>query len=50
MTSPLLVRATRPSDGAAMWALVREVGTLDENSAYLYVLFADRFRDTCAVA
>jgi diaminobutyrate acetyltransferase len=33
-----------------MWALVREAGTLDANSAYLYVLLADRFRDTCALA
>ncbi|MCB9619638.1 MAG: diaminobutyrate acetyltransferase [Sandaracinus sp.] len=33
-----------------MWALVHEAGTLDPNSAYLYVLLADRFADTCAVA
>jgi L-2,4-diaminobutyric acid acetyltransferase len=50
MTDAFLLRAPRPSDGAAMWALVREAGTLDENSAYLYVLLADRFGDTCAVA
>jgi L-2,4-diaminobutyric acid acetyltransferase len=37
-------------DGAAMWALVHEVGTLDPNSAYLYLLLADRFAETCAIA
>lgn len=46
----MTIRAPRASDGAAMWALVREAGTLDLNSAYLYVLFADRFADTCAIA
>lgn len=48
--APITVRAPRATDGAAMWALVREVGTLDPNSAYLYILLADRFADTCAVA
>lgn len=33
-----------------MWALVHEVGTLDPNSAYLYLLLADRFAGTCAIA
>lgn len=46
----LTIRAPRVEDGAAMWALVHEVGTLDPNSAYLYLLLADRFADTCAVA
>jgi diaminobutyrate acetyltransferase len=50
VTGAIVLRAPRPSDGAAMWALVREAGTLDANSAYLYVLLADRFRDTCALA
>jgi len=44
------IRAPRVDDGAAMWALVHEVGTLDPNGAYLYLLFADRFADTCAIA
>jgi diaminobutyrate acetyltransferase len=46
----LTIRAPRVEDGAAMWSLVHEVGTLDTNSAYLYLLLADRFADTCAVA
>lgn len=33
-----------------MWRLVRDVGTLDCNSVYLYILLADRFAETCAVA
>lgn len=44
------LRRTRPEDGAAIWSLREAVGTLDPNSAYLYLLLADRFRDTCAVA
>lgn len=49
-TATTRLRAPTARDGAAMWALVHEAGTLDPNSAYLYVLLADRFADTCAVA
>lgn len=48
--SELVLRAPRVEDGAAMWALVHEVGILDPNSAYLYLLLADRFTETCALA
>ena len=43
-------REPRAGDGAAMWQVVREGGVLDENSSYAYILFADRFADTCVVA
>ncbi len=40
---------TRP-DGGALHRLVLESRGLDLNSAYLYFLLADHFRDTCVVA
>lgn len=43
-------RPARPEDGAAMWALVREMGGLELNSAYFYVLFCTDFADSCVVA
>lgn len=33
-----------------MWALVREMGGLELNTAYFYVLFAIDFADTCVIA
>ena len=43
-------RRPRPEDGAAMWRLVREMGGLELNSAYFYVLYAKDFADTGIVA
>jgi L-2,4-diaminobutyric acid acetyltransferase len=43
-------RAARPADGAAMWRLVGEMGGLEQNSGYFYVLFCKDFADTCVVA
>lgn len=37
-------------DGTAIWHLVREVGTLDRNSVYAYLLMCRDFADTCVVA
>ena len=37
-------------DGAAVWALIRDAGGLDVNSAYCYMLLCDHFRDTCVIA
>jgi L-2,4-diaminobutyric acid acetyltransferase len=47
---PLSFRIARPSDGAALWRLVRSTGTLEANSAYAYLLLATDFADTCLVA
>lgn len=38
------------ADGGAMWEVVRDSGVLDLNSAYMYLLLAKDFRDTCIVA
>lgn len=49
-TESLIVRKPTKQDGASMWRLVRDSGGLDLNSAYAYVMMADMFPDTCAVA
>lgn len=43
-------RKARPADGARMYELVREMGGLELNTAYFYVLFCIDFADTCVVA
>jgi diaminobutyrate acetyltransferase len=49
-TDSLIYRKPCMQDGAAMWRLVRDSGGLDLNSAYAYLMMADMFPDTCAVA
>lgn len=44
------IRQARHGDGAGMWQVVHDCGVLDLNSAYLYMLQAHHFADTCAVA
>lgn len=44
------LRTPEPRDGAAMWAVARDTGTLDLNSSYLYLLLARDFADTCVIA
>jgi L-2,4-diaminobutyric acid acetyltransferase len=45
------VRLEKPTveDGAAMWELVNE-STLDQNSAYKYIMMCEFFAETCVVA
>ncbi|TWI52893.1 diaminobutyrate acetyltransferase [Halalkalibacter nanhaiisediminis] len=45
------VRFEKPTveDGAAMWELVNQ-STLDQNSAYKYIMMAEFFAETCVVA
>lgn len=47
-----LPRLRRPNatDGADIWALVRDCKPLDENSMYANLIQADHFRETCVVA
>lgn len=44
------LRKPDPTDGAAIWALIRDCEPLDENSMYCNLIQADHFRDTCVVA
>lgn len=43
-------RAARRGDGARLWQMVRDAGTLELNSAYFYLVFAEHFGDTCLIA
>lgn len=43
-------RKARPEDGVRMYELVREMGGLELNTAYFYILFCIDFADTCVVA
>lgn len=43
-------RKPEPTDGAAIWRLVRDCKPLDENSMYCNLVQAEHFRDTCVVA
>src|SRR5699024_8751408 len=43
-------RQARAEDGGRMYELVREMGGLELNTAYFYVLFCIDFADTCVVA
>lgn len=44
------LRKPSRQDGAAVWELIKQAGTLDLNSAYCYVMLCDHFRDTCVLA
>ncbi|MFC8599512.1 diaminobutyrate acetyltransferase [Isoptericola sp. NPDC057191] len=46
----LTVRPPTTADGAAMWRLARDSGSLDLNSSYAYLLLADHFSATCRLA
>tara|TARA_R110002049_G_scaffold81212_3_gene206387 strand:+ start:919 stop:1428 length:510 start_codon:yes stop_codon:yes gene_type:complete len=46
----LTYRSASPEDGAALWRLVRDAGTLELNSAYFYLVFATDFGETCLIA
>lgn len=46
----LVVRPPTTADGAAMWRLARDSGSLDLNSSYAYLLLADHFAATCRLA
>jgi len=49
-TEDVTIRQARHGDGAGMWQVVHDCGVLDLNSAYLYMLQANHFATTCAVA
>ncbi|MCC5859364.1 MAG: diaminobutyrate acetyltransferase [Ectothiorhodospiraceae bacterium] len=46
----MALRNARLEDGAGIWQVVRDSGVLDLNSAYMYLLLAKDFGDTCVVA
>jgi L-2,4-diaminobutyric acid acetyltransferase len=46
----LMIRAPAAADGAAIAELVRATGVLEPATDYAYVMVADLFGDTCAIA
>ncbi|MFP3944985.1 MAG: diaminobutyrate acetyltransferase [Alphaproteobacteria bacterium] len=40
----------RPSEGREIWELIAEIGTLERNTPYAYLMFAHYFRSTVVVA
>src|SRR3546814_6234232 len=46
------IRYRRPqkADGPAIWALIRSIQALDDNSLYCNLLQCSHFADTCALA
>ncbi len=46
----ITLRNARLEDGAGIWQVVKDSGVLDLNSAYMYLLLAKDFGDTCVVA
>ncbi|MCK9794930.1 diaminobutyrate acetyltransferase [Isoptericola sp. 4D.3] len=46
----LTIRPPTPVDGATMWQLARDSGSLDLNSSYAYLLLADHFSATSRLA
>jgi len=44
------LRHPRTTEGTAVWTFIREVGNLDLNSAYCYMMLCDYFKDTCLIA
>ncbi|WP_233531069.1 diaminobutyrate acetyltransferase [Paenibacillus alkalitolerans] len=46
----LRIRKPDETDGAGIWELVRNSGTLDVNSAYCYLMLGKYYNDTCAIA
>ena len=52
MTVAVNVKLRKPvvDDGRYIWELIRDVGTLDVNSSYSYLMLCKFFSDTCLVA
>ncbi|MRH43776.1 diaminobutyrate acetyltransferase [Aquibacillus halophilus] len=48
-TETVYFEKPKVEDGAAMWELVNN-STLDQNSAYKYIMMAEYFKETCVVA
>ncbi|HEY8594350.1 MAG TPA: diaminobutyrate acetyltransferase [Devosiaceae bacterium] len=49
-TDRVTIRRPAASDGPAVWQLVKQSGSLDENSMYCNLLQCTHFAQTCAIA
>lgn len=50
MSEPISFRSAHRGDASALWQLVQSTGTLELNTPYFYLAFAEFFGDTCLVA
>ncbi len=50
MNSPIRFRPALRGDGSSLWQLVQSTGSLELNSSYFYLTFAEFFGGTCLVA
>jgi len=49
-SNPARLRQPTQADGTAVWVLVDELGSLDRNSTYAYLLLCRDFSETCILA
>ena len=47
---PISFRSPKANDGRALWSLVHKLGSLDNNSHYLYMLLGEHFSQTSILA
>ena len=45
----MVIRKPLKEDGSRVWALVKDSGSLDLNSAYCYIMLCEFFKDTCVL-
>jgi L-2,4-diaminobutyric acid acetyltransferase len=48
--SRIMIRPARVADAAAIWRTLPEIGNLERNSPYAYMLLCSHFADTSAIA
>lgn len=48
--SSIVFRSPQVADGVGLWRAVEKAGTLEQNTAYFYLIFCSDFADTCLVA
>ncbi|WP_250445678.1 diaminobutyrate acetyltransferase [Actinotalea sp. C106] len=49
-STEILISVPEMADGASMWRIARDSGSLDLNSSYAYLLFCRDFSRTCRLA
>lgn len=50
MNSPIRFRTAQRGDGSKLWRLVQSTGSLELNSSYFYLVYAEFFGETCLLA
>lgn len=50
MNSPIRFRTAQRGDGSKLWKLVQSTGSLELNSSYFYLVYAEFFGENCLLA